>query len=526
MVFLNKNAIIIINISLLLNQIKTSYILLPFIKRDKLSEPDDASFTPENFCQFYIDQKYVSIIEVGTPPQKVELIYSADYYGISMIEDKDSTIINYFNKNLSSTINVIHSYDSKFNYSSPPITLQETMLFSFVDTTLNQISKIKLEEYPFVYLTKKEGREIYENKEFIKEENGKSYMIFGSKVFCNWQNEICESFPYYLKHRRIINSYNFNVVFNKENVNEEYDFALRIGDEPHQISPDIYDKRGLKYTNAQSYVGQTYWIIQFDEVYYFPEGFKLNINISSDDLNQISTNESLNDKKVYSYDDRGQMVFDLDIILCPRSYFYSINKTYFGNYTNQCKMVNTKYRYTIFICDKNFNTKNFPPIYFYHKELNHTFILTQNELFRINGNKKYFLLVFDLIRSQFWMFGKIFLEKYLFNYDMENKRIGFYTKSNNDEQINNSTSNTGQNILLIILILVGVVIIIGIGAFYLNKLLCNKIRKKRANELDDEYDYDYNYDYAINEEKGERGINDEDQIKNTNEGSKNNILID
>ena len=184
MVFLNKNAVIIINISLLLIQIKTSYILLPFIKRDKLSEPEDASFTPDNFSQFYIEQKYVSIIEVGTPPQKVELIYSADNYGISMVEDKNSTIINYFNKNLSSTINVIHSYDSKFNYSSPPITLQETMLFSFVDTTLNQISKIKLEEYPFVYLTKKEGREIYENKEFIKEENGKSYMIFGSKVFC------------------------------------------------------------------------------------------------------------------------------------------------------------------------------------------------------------------------------------------------------------------------------------------------------------------------------------------------------
>ena len=94
------------------------------------------------------------------------------------------------------------------------------------------------------------------------------------------------------------------------------------------------------------------------------------------------------------------------------------------------------------------------------------------------------------------MFGKIFLEKYLFNYDMENKRLGFYTKRNRVEQINNSTSNTAQNILLINLIWVGVVIIIGIGAFYLNKLLCNKMRKKRANELDDDYDY------AINDEKG------------------------
>ena len=520
MVFLNKNAIIIINISLLLIQIKTSYILLPFIKRDKLSEPDDASFTPENFSQFYIEPKYVSIIEVGTPPQKVELIYSADNYGISMVEDKNSTIINYFNKNLSSTISIIHSFDSKFSYSSRPITLQETMFFPFEDTTLNQKSKIKVEEYPFVYLTKKGGIEMYENKEFIKEENGKSYMIFGGKVYCNWKNEICESFPYYLKHKRIINSYNFNVLFNKENGNEEYDFALRIGDEPHEVSPDIYDKGSLKYTNALSYVGETNWIIQFDEVYYFPEGFKLNINTNSDDLNQISIDESLNDKKAYSYKDRGQMVFDLDIILCPKFYYFTINKTFFGNHTKQCEIIHTKYKYAIFVCDKNFNTENFPPIYFYHKELNHTFILTENELFRIKGNKKYFLLVYDLYRPHFWMFGKIFLKKYLFNYDMENKRLGFYAKRNNVDQINNTISNTSQNILLINLIWIGVVIIIGISAFFLGKLLCNKMRKKRANELDDDYDY------TINEENVEKGINDQDQIRNINEESKNNKLID
>ena len=44
------------------------------------------------------------------------------------------------------------------------------------------------------------------------------------------------------------------------------------------------------------------------------------------------------------------------------------------------------------------------------------------------------------------------------------------------------------------MIWLGIVLIIGIVAFFIGKYLCTKIRKKRVNELDD------NYDYQINEE--------------------------
>jgi len=55
------------------------------------------------------------------------------------------------------------------------------------------------------------------------------------------------------------------------------------------------------------------------------------------------------------------------------------------------------------------------------------------------------------------------------------------------------------------LIWVGVVIIIGIGVFYLNKLLCNKMRKKRANELDDD-NYEYDPKDNQSDEKGNKLI--------------------
>ena len=504
MVFLNGNPIILIIISILLIQIKASYILLPFTKQEQSSDPNGSNLTPEDFADIYIEPKFSSIIEIGTPPQKVELIYSSDNFGIIMVEDKNSTIKYYFNKNLSSTINVTHLFDSKYTYAPDrPITLQEKMFFTFKDTKLNKISNIQIEDYPFIYLTKKEGKDKYENKEFVKDENGKSYMIYGSKLYCAWRNEICESFPYLLKHNGIINSYVFNVMFNKRekaNVNEnvDYDFAFLIGNEPHQINPEIYDKENLKYTKALAYMGEINWIIQFDSVFYFYEGFKpnQNLNVYTDDLNPISFDESLNDKKIYNAEDRGQMAFDIDIILCPKFYYFSINKTYFGNHTDQCKIVRAKNKYSFFVCDKDFNTENFPSIYFFHKELNHTFILTQKELFKIIGDKKYCLLVYDLYRPQYWMFGKIFLEKYSFNYDPENKRIGFYKKGINTNQDYSQEEKKEQNIILINLIWAGVAIFIGVGAFFLGKILYNKIRKKRANELaDDDYEYQINGDY-------------------------------
>ena len=145
MVFLNKNPIILIIISILLIQIKASYILLPFTKQEQSSDPNGSNLTPEDFADIYIEPKFSSIIEIGTPPQKVELIYSPDNFGIIMVEDKNSTIKYYFNKNLSSTINVTHLFDSKYTYAPDrPITLQEKMFFTFKDTKLNKISNIQI----------------------------------------------------------------------------------------------------------------------------------------------------------------------------------------------------------------------------------------------------------------------------------------------------------------------------------------------------------------------------------------------
>ena len=510
MVFLPKNVTILIIFSFLLIKSNCSYVLLQFAKQEKFPEELAINFTVENFTQIFIESKYSSIIEVGTSPQKVELVYSSEHFGISMVEDKNSTKnYNFFNKKLSSSINITHSFDSKFYGASKPVILTDTLILPFYDSELNKISKVELKQYPFVYLTKKGDRDNYENKEFIKEEDGKAYMIFGSKVYCNNINEICDNFPTYLKHNKIIDNNIFNIRYNQKTEKGErcFYFELMIGNENHPISPNIYNKENIEYIPALSYMGEINWIVKFDEVFYFPEKFELNLYNNLDDLNKISFNMSLNEKKVYSSeDDRGLMAFDLDIILCPKFYYFSINKTYFGNHTDKCKIQRTKNKYSIFVCDKDFNTESFPSIYFYHKEFNYTFILTKNELFETIGNKKYFLLVYDLYRPHFWMFGKIFLEKYSFNYKMEPKEIGFIKKA-----VSNNAKNQKSYILLINLIWLGIVLIILSITIIIIIKIFNKQRKKRANELEDNYDYEINNN---NDKENGRNSYDNDNKEN------------
>ena len=522
MVFMRTSILIYISISFLLKKMSSSFIFLPFTKRQHPPEPTGSDFTADTLVEYYVDSEFYSTIEMGTPPQKVELILSSERYGLALIEDKNSTLNNTFDKKLSSSLNETDKFDSYFNYrSKKPTVLEDSIFLDTYDKDMNKLSKVKVEKFPFVYLSKKEGIEAYENIKFNKTENGKAYMFFGTKAHCNWENEIAANIPYHLKHLGITNSYIFNVVFNRnqKNGNGNYDLSFIIGDEPHISSPDKYDKDNLMHTNLLKYRGELNWLIEFNEVFYFPEGFQLNQNKKIDDLNQISEDESYKEKKIIYSDDFGaEMTFNLDIILCPKFFYFSIDKTYFTNHTDKCERNYVNNRYTIYVCDKDFNTENFSSIYFYHKELNQTFVLTEKELFKIKGNKKYFLIIYDKFRPSFWMLGKIFLEKYLFNFDMENKRIGFY-KDKNKIDIDTNEENSLNKILLTNLIWLLIVIVTGVVGFLIGKKLYQSIRKKRAFELDD------NYDYSLNDENNTKNKEILNESNNNNEGLVNNKII-
>ena len=87
-----------------------------------------------------------------------------------------------------------------------------------------------------------------------------------------------------------------------------------------------------------------------------------------------------------------------------------------------------------------------------------------------------------------WNLGKLFTLKYKFVFNQENKVIGFYTPTDAPNN-NNEVLAKYKYIWIIVGIIAGLLLIL-VG-YFIGKYIY-QVRKKRANELLDEYDYTQN----------------------------------
>ena len=143
------------------------------------------------------------------------------------------------------------------------------------------------------------------------------------------------------------------------------------------------------------------------------------------------------------------------------------------------------------------------PIHFYSNNFNKTFEITNTDVLFEKGDYIYIGILFNDITRK-WSLGKVFTLKYKFIFNQENKKIGFY--NGHKKEKNNKNKNYGTLLKILICIFLSIILVfLGIK---IGKIL-NKSRKKRANELLDEYDYSE----RDNENKG--NINNE--YKNINE---------
>jgi len=113
-----------------------------------------------------------------------------------------------------------------------------------------------------------------------------------------------------------------------------------------------------------------------------------------------------------------------------------------------------------------------------------TFILDYKDLFYEKSGKYFFNIIFDKNNKNQWKLGKPFLKKYVFVYDYDSKTIGFY-----NEEL--PGGKRGKKISSILLNIFFAIVIIGFGflGFYYGKKVYDKARKKRRNEIEDEYEY-------------------------------------
>ena len=254
---------------------------------------------------------------------------------------------------------------------------------------------------------------------------------------------------------------------------------LIIGDSPIKYDPKFKDKKYVEH--------KAYSII--------PSGIK----IFGFDFDEIRiNNQKLSMKQV-------RFCHDLGVILVNKKIFDEIIDIFFKKY-DSCKneWVYDKYGYISCDSDKfsDSDMKLFPTIYFKKVEMEYTFELNYQDLFSKQPDGKiYFLIIFD-IKDSDTKIGKPFLKKYPLTVNNEIGTISLFLLDENDDD--------GRSIVYIIILSVAVVALIGLASFFAYKLYLKKGKtKKRANELDEDYEYlskDNSYKKAENKDNDDNDV--------------------
>ena len=318
-----------------------------------------------------------------------------------------------------------------------------------------------------------------------------------------------------LKQKNYIKEYIWTIKFNDvnkyNNNNLLYDpdelinlkGNLIIGDFPHNYDPQNYYKSQFIKTYTIFSGNIMKWELKFNKICY------------------------INNNKEQKIDD---VYVNLDpssyLIKAPEIYFESIIDNYFKKFLDE-KICQFNYldEYISINCDKSekfsINEINaFPSILFDHINLNYTFELTYRDLFVEKDKVYYFLIISDsLFYKTGWILGNIFMRKYQFIFNLDTKEIGFYNPKldkilDDNDGHQNSSNNSSNTIIYVIIIIVLCLFLVGIVLFIKMKFYPKISKKKRANELDD--DYEYVTDKNVNNDLINNDNNDDNKLFNKN----------
>lgn len=444
-------------------------IELPYIKVSETEEGNEIY----NYLKFFNDHysfRMFTQIQIGTPPQNIISFINFNYNNLLLGElaqvpyniYPDSFYDGYKYNKSSSFINITSQNINK-NFNSKSLVCEEKL---YLFSNIKNIEQNKCTSSNFKFAMEKK----------IKENNNLSYgLIIGLKLDDIYYET---NFLKQIKNKNLISSYIISFEFTKEN-----EGLLVIGKYPHEYIPEKYKEENYKsfYSVQPTETYLTNFVINFDEIYSFINNDKIEIQ------NIV----------------KGHIFPNMGLIEGVKQYQIFIEKEFFNKYIDinicQKNMINYDWdEFIIFSCEdnENFNLEEFPSLNFKINSENLNFELTYKDLFKKIDNKYYFLIIFKNFDVGSWCIGKPFYLKYTLVYNGDSKTIGFYNKMNNEKIKNNKKIlfelEITKIVVIIIFFLVFILIVIIISYYFGKKL--NLIRKKHANELEDNYDYYSNLD--------------------------------
>ena len=284
---------------------------------------------------------------------------------------------------------------------------------------------------------------------------------------------------YNLKKNNYINNYFVSFSFSEKKAFDNYENLegeIIIGELPHEYNKDKYSENNLKQDLVTIELVKSYHFI-FDKIYV---GLNNKEKIILEDRDK--KDESL--LKVYLEISYGLISGpDLYQIYIEQNFF---NKSEISNICHKTKDYGRTMDYDIYICNKDIESKFylFPELIFYKQNHNFNFTFNYEDLFMLKNNKYYFKVIF-IGGLKNWRFGLPFFLKYQLAFNQDTKQIGFYT-----DCITKEEDKSKINIWIWIVIPIAVLGIVVATVFISKKLFGNNNRRKKANELDDEFDYE------------------------------------
>lgn len=428
-----------------------------------------------------------STIKIGHPELLIKTLFSIEnrYYSIypKLELNDDPGLPNYYNISKSDTFQNISSLNKYYVCSQNDIAAKEKFIFNMYNLINKTNFEIILNDLDFILGVRNHNFDT-RNKTDIY------YLNIGLDMTSSQTEKY--NFINLLKEREIIDNYNWFISYEKLNRNKDIIYNLDdilqtkpkliMGCLPHDYYPKLFSKNNI--------ISDYSFNLRFKEIYYYFNHTKYNAGLKRRELPK-------------SYNEY-QIDFNEFVIIAPILYRMMILDDFFSKYISQ-DLCHYYYDSLIegFYCDKSEdfninNLKEFPTLYFEHSKLNYTFEFDYQDLFIEKDGKYWFLIVVENGDVNDWILGYVFLSKYQFAFNQDAKSISFYNQQliDDEEEENNYNKNEKQdeqqltnNIHIIILIIISWIIFIILG-YLLGKYLCTKyISKKRANELEDEYEY-------------------------------------
>ena len=430
------------------------------------------------------ESKLFSELYIGNPEIKIGVFFASNIYELTLLQNMCDIPNSFYNKQNSSSHKHIKNINYLFNKVMNCSVITEKV-YLYLDK--EQTKNISIDDMMIFYSDNKEEefnqdiyyKKDYEDRKYEYHPNTCLNIGFQPRQNINFggqANFVRQIRDYRMNGKPIINSYDYTFQF----ISDSKGYLI-IGEKAHQFDKNNYKEEDYILTAALNKNYTFDWFIEFNSIYY-----------TGIYENNTAYNSTFKCKMSLKVD----LTFGL--FEGPIEYEDSIRKDFFDKLIKdkQCYMEeNEEFRF--YYCDKKLSYDYiqiyFPVLNFCLNEHGFCFNFEYKDLFKEKNDILYFMIYFNKTnKNGAFSAGKIFLKKYLLTFNYDNKMIGFYHKNLNNESSNNKEKIDiyyYEHDIVAICIIVVVIILFFIIGFFVGKKIYDKTRKKKANELIDDYDY-------------------------------------